>query len=190
MKHALCLFTLALSLSCNAQTQYAIELSNSIVEGRMGLWLKGDYKIYADMDTIKATFKSTIHDYENAISRCSDKDSFLVKYYSATSKRYQTAVNLLDNANNGFDLRTLIIYNGLEDENQNIGNSSLVESNIKHLVEMGRAIVLYKEKRIYKLWRLSQYQDEGGILNSGYVIRTYFDDVENCIFQEYIHMGW
>ena len=37
---------LALSLTCNAQTQYEIALSKNIVEGRMGLWVTGDYKIY------------------------------------------------------------------------------------------------------------------------------------------------
>lgn len=75
-------------MTYNAQTQYKIELSNSIVGGRMGLWETGDYKIYADLDTIKATFKSTIHDYGNAILRCSDKDSILVKYYSDKTHQF------------------------------------------------------------------------------------------------------
>jgi hypothetical protein len=181
---------LALSLTCNAQTQYEIELSKNIVEGRMGLWVTGDYKIYVDLDSIKATFRTTIQDYENTILRCSDKDSILVKYYRATSKRYQTALNLLENANNSFDLSTLIIYNGLEDENQNIGNSSVVQSNIKRSIEKGTAIVLYKGERIYKLRWQSELKDEGEILNRQYVIRTYFDDIENCVFTEFRIMGW
>ena len=70
-------------------------------------------------------------------------------------------MNLLENANNSFDLSTLIIYNGLEDENQNIGNSSVVQSNIKRSIEMGTAIVLYIGERIYKLRWQSELKDEG-----------------------------
>ena len=69
-------------------------------------------------------------------------------------------MNLLENANNSFDLSTLIIYNGLEDENQNIGNSSVVHSNIKRSIEMGTAIVLYIGERIYKLRWQSELKDE------------------------------
>ena len=99
-------------------------------------------------------------------------------------------MNLLENANNSFDLSTLIIYNGLEGENQNIGNSSVVQSNIKRSIEMGTAIVLYKGERIYKLRWQSELKDEGEILNRQYVIRTYFDDIENCVFTEFRIMGW
>ena len=55
---------------------------------------------------------------------------------------------------------------------------------------MGTAIVLYKGERIYKLRWQSELKDEGEILNRQYVIRTYFDDIENCVFTEFRIMGW
>jgi hypothetical protein len=73
---------------------------------------------------------------------------------------------------------------------QNVGHSVVVKDYMKQLVEGGSAIVFYKDKQIFTLQSKSEYQDEGGILQSGYLIRTYFDDIENCIFTEYMHLGW
>lgn len=66
----------------------------------------------------------------------------------------------------------------------------VVRNHLKQLVESGSAIVFYKDKQIFTLQSKSEYQNQGGILQSGYLIRTYFDDIENCIFNEYVHLGW
>ena len=156
----------------------------------MGIWEQGDYKIYVELDKIKTFLGLTAQEYTNNISRCGEKDSNLVEYYRPTAKRYQDAANLIAQTNTNFDLRTLIVYNGRENVTQNVGHSVVVKDYMKQLVEGGSAIVFYKDKQIFTLQSRSEYQDEGGILQSGYLIRTYFDEIENCIFTEYMHLGW
>lgn len=156
----------------------------------MGIWKQGDYSIYVELAQMKAFLNNTCQEYENNILRCSEKDSNLVSYYRPTAKRYRDAAHLLEECNTDFDLRTLILYHGLEDKNQNIGHSEVIRSYIKQLVKTGTAIVFYKGEQIFALKCISEYTDQGGILQSGYEIRTYFDDVENCIFREFMHMGW
>jgi len=190
MKSILLLFILTFSMTANSQNAWEIKLSKDSKSEHMGLWEQGDYKIYVDLSLMKTFFSKTCQEYTNNILRCGEKDSNLVKYYSHTAKRYQDAANLIEEANKDFDLRTLIVYFGLEDKNQNVGNSEVVRSYIKQLVESGGLIVMYKGEQIFTLKCKSELQEQGGMLNRGYEIRTYFDDIENCIFWEYKHMGW
>jgi hypothetical protein len=177
-------------LTAHSQKTWEINLNKNLKSHPMATWEQGDYKIYVDLDHMKIFLGSTAQEYNNYISRCSEKDSNLVKYYSPTVKRYQDAANLVGQANTDFDLKTLIVYNGIEDEKQNIGNSIVVRNHLKQLVEGGSALVFYKGKQIFTLQSKSEYQNEGGILQSGYLIRTYFDDIENCIFTDYMQTGW
>jgi hypothetical protein len=190
MKSILLLLILTYSLSAHPQQVWEFSLSNNSKKDMMGIWEQGDYKIYVQLEQMKTFLSSTSQEYINNISRCGEKDSSLVKYYSPTAKRYQDAANLIAQANTDFDLRTLIIYNGIEDKNQNMGNSTVVRNHLKQLVEGGSAIVFYKDVQIFTLQSKSEYQDEGGILQGGYLTRTYFDDKENCIFTDYVHVGW
>jgi hypothetical protein len=190
MKFISLLFILTISLNAHSQEAWEINLSKNLKNHPMATWEQGDYKIYVELDQMEKFLGMTAQEYINNISRCSDEDSNLVKYYRPTVKRYENAAKLVEQANTDFDLRTLIVYNGTEDENQNIGNSMVVRNHLKQLVESGSAIVFYKDKQIFTLQSKSEYQNEGGILQSGYLIRTYSDDIENCIFTEYIHTGW
>ncbi len=190
MKSTLLFFILTISLTAHSQEAWEINLSKNLKSHPMATWEQGDYKIYVGLDQMEKFLGMTAQEYINNISRCGEKDSNLVKYYRPTVKRYEDAAKLVEQANADFDLRTLIVYNGTEDENQNIGNSMVVRNHLKQLVESGSAIVFYKDKQIFTLQYNSEYQDKESILQSGYLIRTYFDDIENCIFTEYIHTGW
>ena len=190
MKPFLFLFILTFSLTANSQNTWEIKLSKNSKREHMGVWEERDYKIYVDIGLMKTFFNSTCQEYNNNILRCGEKDSSLVKYYSHTAKRYYDAANLVEEAKEDFDLRTLIVYHGLEDKNQNVGNSEVVRSYIKQLVESGSAVVIYKGEQIFTLNCKFEFKEQGGILHSCYQIRTYFDDVENYIFSEFMHTGW
>lgn len=190
MKSILFLVFLTYSMAAYSQNEWEINLSKNAKSEHMGVWVQGDYKIYVDLSLIKTFLSRNYQEYTNNILRCSEKDSDLVKYYSPTAKRYQDAANLVEKANKDYDLRTLIVYHGIEDKNQNVGNSYLVRNYIKQLVESGSAIVMYKGKRIFTLKCKHEFKEQGGILHNGYEIRTYFDDIKNCIFSEFIIMGW
>jgi len=190
MKSTLLFVILNLSLIAHSQQAWEINLSKNSKSDIMGIWEQGDYKIYVELEKINTFLSLTAQEYTNNISRCGEKDSNLVEYYRPTAKRYQDAANLVTQTNTNFDLRTLIVYNGIENVTQNVGHSVVVKDYMKQLVEGGSAIVFYKDKQIFTLQSRSEYQDEGGILQSGYLIRTYFDEIENCIFTEYMHLGW
>lgn len=190
LKFILPLFILTSSMNAYSQNEWEIKLSTNSKSEFMGVWEQGDYKIYVELNQMKTFFNQTSQTYNNDISRCSEKDSSLVKYYTPSAKRYQDAANRLAQANTDFDLRTLIVYNGTEDANQNIGNSSIVRDYIKQLVEGGSAIVVYKGEQIYTLHCKSEFKEQGEILFSGYLIRTYFDDIDNSLFSEFSAMGW
>jgi hypothetical protein len=185
-----------LTLSTSAQSDWEIELSTKTPDSRMGVWTKGDYTILVTLDSIASHLRRCQQSMTNAIDYYGDKDSNLVNYFTGSSKRYSHAAMLTEEAKNGFNLQTLIIYDGIEDENQNIGNSRILENYIEQLVEQQKALVLYKGKRIFKLCRISEMNNGGrlesvnDILNHGYEIRTFYDQPENCIFYEYIHLGW
>lgn len=190
MKSILYLFFLTAYLTCPAQNNNTIALSQSTLDGRKGLWAIGDYLIQIDLQKINTLLYTTTKDYANAILRCKEADSNLVNYYKPTVKRYQKATNLLINSNRDVDLRTLIIYNGIDDAKQDVGNSAWLAYQIEHLVKTGQAIVYYKGKRIYSLNIQSELKEEGDILNRHYIHRIYVDDIENCIFNNYVNMGW
>ncbi len=190
LKTLILFYFLTLGFTTHSQEAWEINLSKNLKSHPMATWEQGDYKICVELDQMQTFLGLTAQEYINNISRCGEQDSNLVKYHRPTAKRYQDAANLVEQANTDFDLRTLIVYNGTVDENQNIGNSMVVRNHLKQLVESGSAIFSYKNKQIFTLQYNSEYLDKESILQSGYLIRTYFDDIENCIFTEYIHTGW
>lgn len=175
----------------NSQNYWEIELSKNSKVEHMGVWVNGDYAIYVELDKIKEILLRTSQSSENSALYYYNKDSNLVNYFKSTSNRYKLAIVQLENAKNNFDLRSLIVYDGMEYKNQNVGNSRVIADQIKHLVEMGNAIVFYKGERIYKLKCNSELKEMGGgFFNRFYEIRTYFNDLGNCIFLENNYMGW
>jgi hypothetical protein len=189
-------FILLFSFSAHSQSEWVTELSTKMPDPRMGVWTKGDYTISVTLDTISTHLRRCQQSMTKAIDYYGAKDSNLVNYFTGSSKRYNLAATHTEEAKNGFDLQTLIIYEGVEDTNQNIGNSRILENYIKQLVEQQKALVYYKGQRIFKLCSISEMSNGGrlesasDILNHGYEIRTFYDQPENCIFYEYVHLGW
>ncbi len=185
-----------MNLTVFSQELWEIKLSTQLPETRTGKWTVGDYTVFVSMDTISVMLRKGQESLINAVAYYGDQDSNLVNYYKATAKRYGIAATQLEQAKNGFDLQSLIIYEGREDIRQNIGNSRFLRDQIDHFVQKGNAIVLFKGKRIFTLCRSSEQSSQGrmespsDILNSGYEIRTFYDEPDNILFFEYYHLGW
>lgn len=185
-------FFILLVISCQlgySQTKSEIILSRELEMSRTGDWTQGDYKIQVDLNELETSLRITSHTYFNAIELYQLKDTDAIKYYTHTARRYELAANTLAKAGQEFDLKNLTVYLGIENINQTIGNSKIIEGYIKQSVMNGNACVFYKGNRVYKL--LSRYIATGAeILDSGYETRIYVEDEENCIFNEYTHLGW
>jgi hypothetical protein len=187
---------LLLSFSVQSQSEWVIELSSENPNSRMGVWTKGDYTIMVAIDSISLHLNRCQQSIQRSLDYYSDKDSNLTSYFLGSSNRYKTAVHQLEKANNGFGLNQLIIYEGRENQTQNVGNSSIIESYLKQMVEQRKAIVYYKEMRIYTLCWSSEQLNQGrhetvsDILNSGYITRTFYDEPSNCLFMDSHIYGW
>lgn len=165
-------------------------------ETRMGNWTVGDYTVLISLDTIALMLRKEQESMIKAIAYYGDQDSNLVNYYKVTATRYDIAATQLEQAKNGLDLQSLVIYQGREDSTQNAGNSRFLRQQIDHFVQRGNAIVYYQGKRIFTLCRSAEQSNQGrmespsDILNHGYEIRTFYDVPENSLFYEYYHLGW
>ncbi len=188
MKYILFLFLL--SIPCLGYSQYSseIKLSKTLDESRMGLWTNGDYKMYIELNTLESSFRNTYNSYNQSTLRSYTEDTVTSKFYLLTAQRYLLAADLLKNAESGFNLRSLIIYFGVEDKQYDLGNSYIVGRYVTQMVESGNAAVYYKGERIYTLQRLITSQGHG--LDYGYDALIYYDDKENCAITYYQHLGW
>jgi hypothetical protein len=194
MKLVFLTFLLFFTLFSNGQTEWEIELYTKMPDSRMGVWVKGDYTIKVNLDSISTYLRRSQQNTTKAIEYYGEQDSNFVNYYKATANRYNVAATQTEEAKDGFDLQTLILYEGRENLNQNNGNSRILVSFIKQQVEQGKALVFYKGEPIFKLCCTSKLRDEGitfsEILNRGYETITFFDQPENYLFYEYYIMGW
>lgn len=187
---------LLLTFSVQSQSEWVIELSCEKPNSRMGVWTKGDYTISVAIDSISLHLNRCQQSIQRSLDYYSDKDSNLVSYFLGSSNRYKVAINQLENAKNGFGLNQLIIYEGRENQSQNVGNSTIIESYLKQLVEQRKAIVCYKGMRIYTLCCTSEklnqgcYETVSDILNSGYVTKTFYEEPSNCLFFDSHIYGW
>ncbi|KOY86191.1 hypothetical protein AD998_08540 [bacterium 336/3] len=154
----------------------------------MGLWTNGDYKIYVELSVLEADFRDVYKSYINVSTNRKNMDTVTVNLYKATAERYLFVAEQLKVAKNGFDLRNLVIYFGLDNEQQNKGDSFIVESYIRQLVERGNAALFYKGNRIFTLKKIMQLEGTG--VGFGYEVRIYFDNAENYAFKYYIHNNW
>lgn len=185
-----------LTFSVQSQSEWVIELSCEKPNSRMGVWTKGDYTISVAIDSISLHLNRCQQSIQRSLDYYSDKDSNLVSYFLGSSNRYKVAINQLENAKNGFGLNQLIIYEGRENQSQNVGNSTIIESYLKQLVEQRKAIVCYKGMRIYTLCCTSEklnqgcYETVSDILNSGYVTKTFYEEPSNCLFFDSHIYGW
>lgn len=196
MKFQLFFLLLFLNFTVFSQADWEIKLSKSMPETRMGKWTVGDYTVLISLDTIAVMLRKEHESMIKAIAYYGDQDSNLVNYYKATAIRYNMAASQLEQAQNGFDLQSLIIYQGREDSSHNTGNSRFLRVQVDHFVQRGNAIVFYQGKRIFTLCRSSEQSNQGrmespsDMLNHGYEIRTFYDVPEHSLFYEYYHLGW
>jgi hypothetical protein len=196
MKLLFSILFLLLNFSAHAQSEWVIKLSTQAPDARMGVWTKGDYSILVSLDSLSSYLRRSQHDLKRSIDYYVDKDSNLLNYFTATAQRYNVAATLTENAKNGFDLKTLRIYEGIENSNRNLEDSRILESYIKQLAEQQKAIVFYKGQRIFTLCYTSESNNNVGeltvseILNHGYTTKAFFDQPDNCLFHEFYLMGW
>ena len=196
MKFQFFFLILFLNFTAFSQADWEIKLSKSIPETRMGKWTVGDYTVLISLDTIAVMLRKEQESMINAIAYYEGQDSNLVNYYKVTATRYDIAATQLEQAKNGLDLQSLVIYQGREDSTQNTGNSRFLRQQIDHFVQRGNAIVFYQGKRIFTLCRSAEQSKQGrmespsDILNHGCEIRTFYDVPENSLFYEYYHLGW
>jgi hypothetical protein len=187
-------FLLFFTFLASGQTEWEIELSTKKPDSRMGVWVKGDYTIMINLDSISTYLRRSQQNMTKAIEYYGEQDSNFINYYKATANRYIVAANQTEEAKDGFDLQSLILYEGRENLNQNNGNSRILISFIKQQMEQGKALVFYKGERVLKLCCTSKLRDEGitfsEILNRGYETIIFFDQPENYLFYEYSNMGW
>jgi hypothetical protein len=173
-----------------------IDLSTKIPDARMGAWTRGDYTILVNLDSISTHFRRCEQSITRSLDYYKDQDSNLANYFRATQNRYGMAAILLEQAANGFDLKTLVIYEGVESVNRNLEDFRILESYLKNLVEHGKALVYFKGERIYTLCCISELMNQGhletvqDILNQGYEIRTFYEEPDNSLFIDYSIMGW
>lgn len=162
----------------------------------MGKWVRGDYTVAISLDTLSMHFRRCEQSITRSLEYYKDQDSNLANYFRATQNRYGRAATQLEQATNGFDLKTLIIYEGMENSSRNLEDSRILESYIKQRVEQGKDLVFFKGKRIFTLCRSSEMSNQGrvdtvqDILNRGYEIRTFYDEPDNCLFYEVQILGW
>ena len=187
---------LVLTFNAFSQSQWELKLSHETPVPRMGNWIRGDYTVFISLDTLSMHFRRCQQSITRSLDYYKDKDSNLANYFRATQNRYGTAATQLEQAVNGFDLKILRIYEGIDNSNRNIDDFRILEAYIKNRVEQGKAIVMYKNERIYTLCGNSEMTNQGGvdtvqaILNWGYEIRTFYDEPDNCLFYDVSIMGW
>ena len=187
---------LVLTFNAFSQSQWEIELSHETPVPRMGNWIRGDYTVFISLDTLSMHFRRCQQSITRSLDYYKDKDSNLANYFRATQNRYGRAATQLEQATNGFDLKTLIIYEGMENSNRNLEDSRILESYIKQRVEQGKDLVFFKGKRIFTLCGSSEMSNQSridtvqDILNRGYEIRIFYDEPDNCLFFEVQILGW
>jgi hypothetical protein len=187
---------LVIALNTFSQSQWEIALSHESPVPRMGEWVRGDYTVSISLDTLSMHFRRCEQSITRSLEYYKDQDSNLANYFRATQNRYGRAATQLEQAANGFDLKTLIIYEGMENPHRNLEDFAILESYLKQRVEQGKALVFFKGKRIYTLCVNSEMSNQGrvdtvqDILNRGYEVRTFYDEPDNCLFFEVQILGW
>ena len=196
MKLLVFISTLLGTLFTFSQSQWQVDLSQEKAGPRMGVWINGDYTVYVALDTLAKHFRSFEQSTTKSLQYYQNRDSSLENYLRATQQRYGKAARQLEQAANGFDLKTLNIYEGIENSKRNMEDFAILERYLKQRVEQGKAIVYYKGVQIYTLCYQSESNLKVGnltvseILNNGYTTKAFYDEPDNCLFFEYIHLGW
>ncbi|MFN0030809.1 MAG: hypothetical protein ACKVOR_01470 [Flavobacteriales bacterium] len=164
-----------------------IQLSKTLDENRMGKWIQGDYEIRIELDTLEAIMREYGKSCFDAAMTYAAGSIDSVNYVHS-GNRFMAAAEQLKQAENDFDLKTLVVYYGPPREIENPDNASMTSYLVRLLVEGGQAQVHYKGKRIDSL--KYTFTSDGPNSIYGYTVMIYYDDAENCLYQEYYHQGW
>lgn len=131
-----------------------IRLSDTLKEGRMGVWQNGDYHLWLNLEDMEKSFRIDYHDLTNAVNTQYKNDTLTVARIQMYAARYLRAADQLKAAKNGFDLKSLVVYIGPENQTQNQGNSVTVDIMVRQALEKGNAVVYYMGQRIFRLHKL------------------------------------
>ena len=104
--------------------------------------------------------------------------------YQLYIDRYAKAVDQISRAENGFDLRSLVVYIGPDNIKDKEMLTSDVNQYVQKLVQEGQAIVYYKGQRIYRL----KIHFEMDFIRSIYTY--YYETISNSIFNYYGYINW
>lgn len=187
MKHILILFFLTLQLLGHSQHYNEIKLSKTLNESRLGVWPMGDYEVFISLVELENSFRSSGNSFLNPEFKNYYSDSVIASY-NLSAKKYLDIAEQLKKAENGFDLRRIIVSDNGNNEKESVEYSIEVEIRIKQFLRNGSAVVYYKGKRIHEL--KARYQPQGTGLDFGYDVLIYFDDEKNYVLKYNEHLGW
>jgi hypothetical protein len=161
-----------------------MQLSDMVPETNLGLWQKGDYNVYVPIDGYEKNLKESYESLVKAIKELPETDSTNRVRYQLYIDRYALALEQINKAENGFDLKTLVVYIGPENIKDKEMLTSDVNLYVQKLVQEGQAIVYYKGQRIYRL-KIRYTMD---VIMSTYTY--YYDTPSNSIFNYYGYINW
>lgn len=161
-----------------------ILLNDTINPLHCDLWENGDYKIFIETETFVAFLMNEHSGIIREMHNTMKNDSTAYLRYHMYGERYRSAIMQLLEAESGFDLRSLAVYVGPENDEMNKGNSATVELFVRQFLENGNAAVFYKGQRIFKLYKKTTLDPVMSI------IRIYFDDDTNYAFQYFGYINW
>lgn len=196
---SLCLALLLLvSISSYAQGQYdslmevmqpndtihsEIQLSDTIDLTHAGLWEIDNYKIYVELKSIEAylkvNYESLVRNNETMVFT----DSVYQRRCILYAERHKIALDQIQHAENGFDLRQLKLHFWADSADPKV-QSHDIEMLVRQKVESGQAAVFYHDQRIYKL-KTIVLQDY--IMSS---IVIYADNNQDALFRYIFNINW
>jgi hypothetical protein len=164
--------------------QIEIDLDDSMDTLKCGLWETGDYKLFIKTqpfsESLQKDYSGLIHAIQNELKN----DSLTLINCNLYAARCLKAINQLSEAENGVDLRKLVLYFGQENSELNSGNSAYVEQFVRNALEAGNAIVFYKDQRIYKLTKRTIID---AVMST---IKIYAEDEKNYAFSYFGYINW
>jgi hypothetical protein len=131
-----------------------IQLSKNLNETKMGVWKIGDYIIQIELKAFEDYCQENYLSLLNALENQYKNDSNMTSICTDYANRILNTINQVKKAENGFDLKKLVMYVGKDSNEKNKGNSIDVENYVRQKVESGNAVLFYKGNRIYSLQKL------------------------------------
>lgn len=161
-----------------------LSLNDTLDTLKCGHWAKGDYIIYIKLAPFLAMIEHEYASLLEAREKDNNTNPELVPIYDATIKRFSTAIHLLREAKEGFDLGQLVLYVGLDNSLRDVGHAVELDLYVRSYVEKGNVAIYYKGQRIYAL----KCRVVSDVVMS--TINLYYDDDKNSLFQYYGYINW